>query len=91
MEAGLDTILRRLRLQTGGSAGAGGRAGSGGGRPQPFYAALDSCPLGLLQLVVVLQSAVQVAVLVAGPAAVLAAVQVVVLAMVQVPVLPVVE
>ncbi|KAJ1211500.1 hypothetical protein NDU88_006859 [Pleurodeles waltl] len=42
MEAGLDSILRRLRLKTGGSAGAGGGAASGGGRLQPV-----SCSLGL--------------------------------------------
>ncbi|KAJ1124578.1 hypothetical protein NDU88_003028 [Pleurodeles waltl] len=128
MEAGLQSIRRRLRLHSGGSSGAGRGAASGGRRLQPFScslrrlptgaagsgatvsgadggagrsagadaasggggsspspAALDSCPLGLLLLAVVLLSAVQVAVLVA----VLASVQVAMLAAVQVPVLPV--
>ncbi|KAJ1116711.1 hypothetical protein NDU88_004917 [Pleurodeles waltl] len=46
MEAGLDSILRRLRLQTGGSAGAGGGAASGGGRLQPFLCSLRGLPTG---------------------------------------------
>ncbi|KAJ1101399.1 hypothetical protein NDU88_006467 [Pleurodeles waltl] len=46
MEAGLDSILRRLRLQTGGSAGAGGGAASGWGRLQPFSYSLGRLPTG---------------------------------------------
>ncbi|KAJ1140967.1 hypothetical protein NDU88_007304 [Pleurodeles waltl] len=45
-DLGLDSILRRLRLQTGGSAGAGGGAASGGGRLQPFICSLGWLPTG---------------------------------------------
>ncbi|KAJ1099068.1 hypothetical protein NDU88_004172 [Pleurodeles waltl] len=43
---GLDSILRRLRLQIGGSASAGGGAASGGGRLEPFSCSLGRLPTG---------------------------------------------
>ncbi|KAJ1175958.1 hypothetical protein NDU88_001243 [Pleurodeles waltl] len=46
MEAGLDPILRQLRLQTGGGAGAGGGAASAGGRLKSFSCSLGRLPTG---------------------------------------------
>ncbi|KAJ1214126.1 hypothetical protein NDU88_001753 [Pleurodeles waltl] len=87
MEAGLDSILRRLKLLSGGSAGAGGHAASRGGRVQPVSCSLRQPPTGAAGAgshpTVSGAGGSAYVVLVAGLLAVLP--------LVQVPVLPVVE